>query len=82
MAQAVAEALGCASAEALAFNAERGGSFPKKSARLQPFRVTQMVEGPVLLIDDVASSGRHLQLAHRALTNNGLNVVAMAWIGP
>jgi hypothetical protein len=78
----IADGLGCEFAPVLGFEAVGGASTPKKSAKLKPFWLTREVHGSVLLVDDVASSGRHLELAYEALTRGGARVVAMAWIGP
>lgn len=77
----IAARLDCACRDAICFQAERGGSTPRKAGRLKPFELRGALEGPVLLVDDVATSGRHLELAHSALTATGVAVLTMAWIG-
>lgn len=60
---------------------EIGVSHPKKSMKLKPYAVLSKVSGTVLLVDDVATTGNHLEKAHLALTNEGAAVFAIAWIG-
>ena len=79
--EAIAARLGCPCRDVIRFEAERGGSTPRKAGRLKPFKVIEVPAGPVLLVDDVATSGRHLELAHGALTATGVAVLSMAWIG-
>jgi len=59
-----------------------GGSHPRKSARLSAFEVVRRLKGVTLVVDDVVSSGRHLELAVRALRSGDKPVLAVAWIGP
>lgn len=61
--------------------AATGKSHPKKSVKLQPYEIDEKIEGIVLLVDDVATSGRHLELAQATLRNAGAVCLAMAWIG-
>jgi hypothetical protein len=65
----------------LAPSTPQGRSHPKKSAQLGPYRIKEKIEGWTLLVDDVASSGRHMELAHKALKASGVPVVGLAWIG-
>jgi predicted amidophosphoribosyltransferase len=60
--------------------AKPGLSHPKKSARLAPFKLMKEISGRVLLVDDVASSGRHIELARQALEAVGCVVSTMVWI--
>ena len=60
---------------------KRGSSHPKESASLPAYRVQGTVSGPVLLIDDVVSSGVHMEKAIVALKNAGASPLAIAWIG-
>ncbi len=69
-------------AHALAMSHEPGSSHPKTNAKRAPMRLAAPVEGPVLLVDDVATSGRHIEEASlllRAQTAGA--VLAVAWIG-
>lgn len=61
---------------------KKGRSHPKNSARLAPYRVIGAANGPVLVVDDVASSGKHMELACSAIRDTGTAVTGIAWIGP
>jgi hypothetical protein len=63
-------------------SAARGRSHPKKSAMLKPYALQRPLEGFTLLVDDVASSGRHLELGLKALRASAIPVIGLAWIGP
>jgi hypothetical protein len=60
----------------------RGSSSPRKSAKLAPFKVNGALMGPALVIDDVITSGRHMELAQKALRLFGVPVLGIGWIGP
>ena len=60
---------------------KKGSSHPKESASLPPYKVQGSVTGQVLLVDDVASSGAHMEKAIIALKHAGAFPMAMAWIG-
>lgn len=82
LARRVADHLGLQFAEVLEpIGAIPGKSHPKKSAQLQRFKLTGKVAGPILLVDDVATSGRHMELAISSLKRRGLPVVGLTWIG-
>jgi predicted amidophosphoribosyltransferase len=81
IAQALARELGLPVAHALSLPAERGSSHPKTNAKRAPMSLTSKVEGPVLLIDDVATSGRHVEEATKLLRSTGASVLAIVWIG-
>lgn len=77
----LAKVLGCEFKNCLVtVGAKSGASHPSKSASLKPYKLTEMAAGNVLLVDDVASSGRHLELAYQALTAAGANVNTAVWI--
>lgn len=57
-----------------------GKSHPKKSSRLAPFHVDKNISGRVLLVDDVATSGKHIEMARVALEKTGCSVSAIVWI--
>ena len=77
---AVARKLSVPLIDALASAAPRGSSHPKNSARLQPFTLKEQVPDCVLVVDDVATSGKHLELAVNALRPACQFVQAVAWI--
>lgn len=56
-------------------------STPRKSAGLKPYGLRAQPPEAVLLVDDVASSGRHLELGADALRKGGASVNCVAWIG-
>jgi hypothetical protein len=78
----VATRLGARYVAGLKPQAGSGGSHPRKSARLSAFEVVRRLTGVTLVVDDVVSSGRHLELAVRALRSGDKPVLAVAWIGP
>ncbi len=59
---------------------ERGASHPKKSARMPDYKLNGDVSGRLLVIDDVATSGRHLELAIKALRPQADFVAGISWI--
>jgi predicted amidophosphoribosyltransferase len=79
--QALARDLELPAAHALMMVPEKGSSHPKTNAKRPPMTLASKVEGPVLLIDDVATSGRHIEEATSLLRANGASVLAIAWIG-
>ena len=58
-----------------------GASHPRDNARRPPMRLVEPVPVPVLLVDDVATSGRHLQEATALLQPGSGAVFSIAWIG-
>jgi len=58
-----------------------GASHPRDNARRPPMRLVDAVTVPVLLIDDVATSGRHLEEATALLQPTSGAVFSIAWIG-
>ena len=83
LAEAIAEKLGAAFCNVIAADVvKKGASSPKKSAALPPFKFSGALLGPVLVVDDVATSGRHMELAQMALRVYGVPVLGMVWIGP
>jgi predicted amidophosphoribosyltransferase len=81
VAQALARDLELPVAHALSMAPAKGSSHPKTNVARPPMSLMSPVEGPVLLIDDVATSGRHVEEATRLLRGNGASVLAIAWIG-
>jgi hypothetical protein len=77
----VATRLGARYVTSLKPQAGSGRSHPRKSARLSAYEVVRRPTGMTLVVDDVASSGRHLELAVRALRTRDMPVLAVAWIG-
>lgn len=58
----------------------KGASHPKKSAALQPYKIKAEVKGNILIIDDVAISGRHIELATNALRPLATYCTTLVWI--
>lgn len=58
-----------------------GVSHPKKSQGIRPYSVDAPTLGRVLLMDDVATSGVHVEMAVRGLRAHGASASAMVWIG-
>lgn len=68
--------------DALAHQPRKGRSHPRKNAVLdRPKLVSDTAHESVLLIDDVATSGRHIELAVQSLRSQAQHVTAIAWIG-
>ena len=59
----------------------KGSSHPKASAKMSPSKLRLEPRGNFLLVDDVATSGRHLEEAVELLRREGADVMAIAWIG-
>jgi predicted amidophosphoribosyltransferase len=81
IAKALARDLGLPVVHALSLPQEKGSSHPKTNMKRAPMTLTNAVEGPLLLIDDVATSGRHIEEATTLLRGAGASVLALAWIG-
>jgi predicted amidophosphoribosyltransferase len=81
VARSLAKELELPAVHALALSPETGSSHPKANVKRQPMRLLAPVEGPVLLIDDVATSGRHIEEATLLLRGRGAGVLAIAWVG-
>lgn len=60
----------------------RGSSHPKKSNHWKAPRLTTKINGPALLVDDIATSGVHMTKSLDVLRKNGVDAVGVAWIGP
>ncbi len=58
----------------------KGASHPRKSASLKPYTLREKVSGHILVVDDIATSGRHIELAIEALKPNSDFCAAVAWI--
>jgi hypoxanthine-guanine phosphoribosyltransferase len=81
IARSISELLNIPFLNCLRNETEVGSSHPKKSIKLKPYSVEGNVTGMLLLVDDVATTGTHLKLAHAALTEKNVAVVTVAWIG-
>ena len=59
----------------------KGTSHPKENVKRPPLVLTRPLDGPVLLVDDVATSGAHIEEAVKLLRPHTGSVLAVAWIG-
>lgn len=81
LAMEVAAAMGVPFIAALKGKSVPGKSHPKQSYSMSSYKVDQPVAGPVLLIDDVATTGIHMEKAVTALRGHGASPFGIAWIG-
>lgn len=58
-----------------------GSSHPKEFRRLPPLVWHQAPDGPVIVIDDVVTSGWHMEEALGMIRSSGHVAVGFAWIG-
>ncbi|QCO07524.1 hypothetical protein [Azospirillum argentinense] len=58
-----------------------GVSHPKEFAKLPPLEWEQEPPGPMLLVDDVATSGWHIEEGLNALRGRGVAALGLVWIG-
>lgn len=58
----------------------KGSSHPKKSIGLRPYKLSEPLNGNVLIVDDVASSGKHIELATNAIKESANYCTAVVWI--
>jgi predicted amidophosphoribosyltransferase/PAS domain-containing protein len=65
----------------LASAPQKGSSHPKENASRPPLRLVGEASGPCLVVDDVATSGAHLEEAILKLRPSAMSVFAVAWIG-
>jgi hypothetical protein len=81
MAKAVGVELGIPVIQAFAYLDQKGTSHPKENVKREKMKLIQEVPGSAILIDDVATSGVHLQEASALLKAQGTESFAVAWIG-
>jgi len=81
IARAIAGRIGIPVVQAFATRPLKGVSHPKENARRPPLTLAVPVHDPVLLVDDVATSGAHIEEAVTLLRPHTGSVMAMAWIG-
>jgi hypothetical protein len=81
LAREVADNLNVPLCDVLEPQGQKGKSAPIKSAKLKPYVLKETVSGPILVVDDVASSGAHMELAMTALKQSSKAVYGVAWIG-
>ena len=61
-------------------NVRQGNSHPRKNIGRSPMQLIRAPPGPVLLLDDVATSGRHIDEAAEQLRSTGVAVFPIVWI--
>jgi len=57
-----------------------GSSHPKTNIKRPKMHMVKVPIGPILLVDDVATSGSHIEEATMALRKHDLAVTSIAWI--
>jgi hypothetical protein len=80
LAQALAPMLGIGFAEGFEELPDMGSAHPQRSARMREFKTTREFDGPVILIDDIATTGTHIEFASRALKAVAPSVITITWI--
>lgn len=80
LAQAVAAHLQIKFVQVFADRPRTGVSHPKQSANVTPLRRIGTPPGFVFVVDDLATSGQHLEELTLALRDLGVTASAMAWI--
>ena len=79
---AVAAKIGARYLPALAIPRSKGRSHPKKNAMRMPMRCDVDLRGRnVLVVDDVVTSGSHLEEASKLIRAGAKMTFAMAWVG-
>ncbi|MBL8590769.1 MAG: PAS domain-containing protein [Methylobacteriaceae bacterium] len=81
IARALAAAIGAPVVQALIAPRRSGVSHPKDNARRPPLTLSRPVSEPLILVDDVATSGSHLEEAAQLLRPHCGALLAIAWIG-
>lgn len=81
LAQAVARIAGLPFVQVWADRFCDGVSHPKEFSRLPPLEWERIPDRLTVVIDDVATSGWHIEEAVTALRGKGVPAIAVAWIG-
>ncbi|MGL4727242.1 MAG: hypothetical protein ACRCWO_00660, partial [Bosea sp. (in: a-proteobacteria)] len=81
IAEEVAARLGKPMVQRLAAPPQKGASHPKENVKRPPLKLLSPADGPCLVIDDVATSGAHIEEAILKLRPSAQSVFAIAWIG-
>ena len=77
---ALAERIGIAHHPRFDLLSRRGSSHPKANVDREPMMLRDAADGQVLLIDDVATSGAHMEEAARRLREAGVSAFALVWL--
>ena len=59
----------------------QGASHPKQSARLRKFEFAETPKSPTIIVDDIVSSGRHIEQAVKQLRSKTDVISALVWLG-
>lgn len=81
LAQLCAQQLGLPFLQVWADRFVSGVSHPKEFSKLPPLEWQAAPPGPMLLIDDVATSGWHIEEGLNALRSRGVSALGLVWIG-
>lgn len=76
----LARLLKCSFKNVLKTNVPKGSSHPKSSAKLNAMELVGPLEGTTLVVDDVITSGKHVELALKCLREKNINSFAIGWI--
>ncbi len=83
LAQALAKELGVTAVDAFApADVPRGSSHPRKNKARPSMQLIEPIDRPVILVDDVASSGSHIDEAATLLRRSAPSVWPVVWIAP
>jgi hypothetical protein len=80
LAREIGEKLNVTVTEPFVSKQRRGSSHPRKGAGLPQLVSTTKIEGNILLVDDIASSGRHIEQAAHKLSVTADHVYPIVWI--
>ena len=81
LAEKLAARLGLTFVAALEIDRAEGKSHPKRNPTRPAMRLAAPPRGATILVDDVATSGAHMEEATRLLLPEAKAVFALAWIG-
>lgn len=77
----VASKLRLPTIRALSLDPANGSSHPITATTRPPMRLVEPLSGSALLVDDVATSGAHIEEASKLLRPSAGTVLSIAWIG-
>jgi len=80
LARRVAKVLGIPFVQVFEDRFVSGSSHPKEFKKLPPLKVKKKPQRPVIVVDDIATSGWHLEEAMLSLRDIGVSTFAAAWV--